>query len=250
MPGHEPEGDHLELAAQRLVRLPGRVDLGHHRLAGARVERAHGRLVHALEVRRGQAVAGRSGHRPDARDVRAHLHAQLAQVRLGERAGGHPRRGLARGCALEHVAHVGVPELLDPGEVGVAGARKVDLVHLGLHRPGVHPLLPVLVVAVLDPHRHRAAERAPVADPGRHLRAVLLDLHPAAAAVPELAPGEVAVDVLGAQLEAGREALDDGGEPRAVGFARGYEAQRHGAHTLLMRVRAPVGGGTAVGGRS
>ena len=78
-----------------------------------------------------------------------------------------------------------------------------------------------------------------MADAGGDLGAVGLDLHAPAAAVPELAPREVAVDVLGTQLEAGGQALDDGDEAGTVGLARGYEAQRHGAHTLLMRVRAP-----------
>ena len=87
-----------------------------------------------------------------------------------------------------------------------------------------------------------------MADAGGHLGAVLLDLHAPAAAVAELAPGEVAVDVLGAQLEAGGQALDDGGEPRAVGFPGCYEAKRHGAHTLLTGCGRQVGGGTAVGG--
>ena len=68
---------------------------------------------------------------PDPRHVRADLHAERAQERLREPAGGDPRRGLARGGALEHVAHVRVAELLDPGQVGVARPREVDL----LHRP-------------------------------------------------------------------------------------------------------------------
>ena len=158
---------------------------------------------------------------------------QLAQEGLGQRARRHPGGGLASRGPLEHVAHVREAELLDPGEVGVARARQVHLGHLGLHRPGVHPLLPVLVVAVLDPQGNRAAERPPVAHAGGHLGAVLLDLHAPASAVPELAPGQVAVDVLGPQLEARGQALDDRGEARTVGFAGCYEAQRQGAHTLL-----------------
>ena len=179
---------------------------------------------------------GRDG--ADPRDVRAHLHAELAQEGLGEPAGRHPRGGLAGRGALEHVAHVRVPVLLDAGEVGVAGARQVHLLHLGLHRPRVHPLLPVLVVAVLDPHRHGAAQRAPVTDSGDD-PLVLLDLHAPAAAVPKLAPGEVP-----SRCPRGAARGRPGGprrwrRARSVGFARCYEAQRHGAHTLLMRVRAP-----------
>ena len=165
MPGTQPERDHLELAAERLVRLPRRVDLRHHRRR-SRPRRASARATRPRPRSPPAPSESRAGRRDraDPRDVRAHLHAELAQEGLGERAGRHARGGLARRGALEHVAHVRVPELLDAGEVGVARARQVHLVHLGVHRPGVHPLLPVLVVAVLDPHRHRAAERAPVAD--------------------------------------------------------------------------------------
>ena len=238
---HEPEGHHLELAAQRLVRLPRRVDLGDHRLAGARVQRAHGRLVHALEVRRrSSAVAARAPSTVPMRVTCERTSTPSARRNALASAPAATRAAVSRADARSSTLRTSVwPNFWIPARSAWPGPRKVDLLDLRLHRPGVHPLLPVLVVAVLDPQRHRAAERAPVANPRRHLSAVLLDLHAAAAAVAELAPGEVAVDVLGAQLEAGRQALDDGGEPRTVGFARGYEAERHGAHTLRTRVRAP-----------
>src|SRR3954452_15572048 len=109
----------------------------------------------------------------------------------------------------------------------------MDLGHGRVDRPRVHPLLPVRVVAVVDPQRDRAAERTTVAHPGGHLGAVGLDLHAAAAAMAELAPREVAVDVLGPQLETGGEALHDRGQARAVRLPRCCEAERHTALTLL-----------------
>ena len=60
-----------------------------------------------------------------------------------------------------------------------------------------------------------------MADPGRDLGAVLLDLHPPAAAVAELAPREVVVEVLGTQLEARGQALDDRDQAGAVGLTGG-----------------------------
>ena len=51
----------------------------------------------------------------------ADLDPERAQEGLRQPAGGHARGGLAGGGALEHVAHVRVAELLDPGEVGVPG---------------------------------------------------------------------------------------------------------------------------------
>ena len=118
------------------------------------------------------------------------------------------------------------------------GPRQVDLVGLEpLDRPGVHPLLPVGVVAVGDEDGDRAAEGAAVADAGADLGRVGLDLHPAAAAVAELAPGHVAVERLAVELEPGRHALDDRHEPRPVRLPRGGEAERrHRAKAIGARV--------------
>ena len=139
-----------------------------------------------------------------------------AQERLREPAGGHTRGGLTCTRALQHVANVGVTELEHPGQVGVARARQVDLVDLGVDGPGVHPLAPVRVVAVLDQERDGAAERAAVTDAAPDDRAVGLDLHPAAAAVTELPPREVAIDVLRRELEPRGQALDHGHQTGAV----------------------------------
>ena len=245
----EPEGDHAEHAAERLVRLPRGVDLGDHFLARRRVETADRRLVDGVEVLRPEPVPLRRLDAPDARDVRADLHAERPEERLGQRAGGRSRGGLARRRALEHVAHVAEAELLDAREVGVPGPRQVDLLDLCLHRPGVHPLLPVLVVAVDDPERDGTPEGAPMANAGGDLGAVLLDLHAPAAAVAELPAREVTVDVLGPELEARRQALDDRGEARAVGFAGGYEAERHGVHTLRTGLHLGDGQGRMRGDR-
>ena len=56
----------------------------------------------------------------------------------------------------------------------------------------------------------RATQRATVADPRRHGGPVALDLHAPAATVAELAASEVAVHVLGHELEPRRQALDHG----------------------------------------
>ena len=179
-------------------------------------------------TRSGSSRAG-ARDRADLHHVRADLDAERAQEGLGQRAAGDARGGLARARALEHVAHVGQAVLPRADEVGVAGARQVDLGHLGLHRPRVHPLLPVGEVAVGDLQGDRAAERAPVADPAGDLRAVALDLHPPAAAVAELAARHVAVDRLAVELEARGQALDDAGQAGAVRLAGGDELQRHRA---------------------
>ena len=174
-------------------------------------------------------------HRADLRHVREDLHAERGQEALGQRPAGHARGRLARAGALEHVAHVGEAELLHAREVGVTGPREVHLGHLGLDRPRVHPLLPVGVVAVGDPHGDRAAERAAVADPGGDLGAVALDLHAPAAAVAELAARHVAVDRGQVELEARGQALDDAGQAGPVGLPGGDDAQRHADQKAIRR---------------
>ena len=54
--------------------------------------------------------------------------------------------------------------------------------------------------------------------PGLHLDAVGLDLHPPAAAVAELPPRQVGVDVVGDEREAGGQALHHREERGAVGL--------------------------------
>jgi len=148
--------------------------------------------------------------------VAADLHPERPQELLGEGAGGDPSGRLARGGTLEHVANVGEAVLLKAGEVGVAGPRGVDLLDLGRDGPRVHALLPVGVVAVCDQYRNRAAEGPAVAHARADLDRVRLDLHPATAAVAELAARHVAVESLAIELEPCGQALDDRDEPWPV----------------------------------
>ena len=186
---------------------------------------------------RGQVLALGRPHRGDLGDVAVDADPERGEQAAGERAGGDARGGLAGAGPLEHVADVVVAVLLGADQVGVPGTRQVDLVDLRVDRPGVHPLLPVGVVAVGDQDRDRAAQGATVAHAGADLDRVGLDLHPPAAAVAELAPRHVAVERLAVELEAGRHALDDRDQPRAVRLACGgeTEARAHGRTRLSAR---------------
>ena len=67
-----------------------------------------------------------------------------------------------------------------------------------------------------------------MADAARHLGAVALDLHPAAAPVAELAALHVAPDRLWIERQARGQAFDDARQARAVGLAGSDEAEgRH-----------------------
>jgi len=164
--------------------------------------------------------------RGDLDHVAVDLDAERGEEAAGDRAGGDAGRGLAGAGSLEHVADVRVPVFLGADEVGVPRPRQVDLVGLEpLDRPGVHPLLPVGVVAVGDEDGDRAAERAPVADPGADLDGVGLDPHPATATVAELAPRHVAIERLAVELEPGRHALDDRDQAGPMRLACGGETE-------------------------
>ena len=78
----------------------------------------------------------------DLGDVTVDADPERGEEAAGDRAGGDPRRGLAGARPLEHVADVVVAIFLGADEVGVAGSGQMDLVDLGLDRPGIHPLLP------------------------------------------------------------------------------------------------------------
>ena len=179
------------------------------------------------EVRGREIVAPRRRHRGDLQHVREHLDAERPQELLGDRAAGHPRRGLAGARALEDVADVGEPVLLGADEVRMAGARQVHLGDLGLDRPRVHPLFPVGEVAISDRERDRPAERAAVPDPAGDLGPVGLDLHPSPAPVPELPAREVAIDRVAIEPQTCRESLDHAGEPGAVRLPRGDQLECH-----------------------
>jgi len=90
--------------------------------------------------------------------------AHLTQVRAGSLASAPQaiaRRRLARAGAFQNVSHIGVAVLSASRRDRRGPGPADDLRNLGVDRPGIHPLHPVLVVAVHDPHRHRAPERRP-----------------------------------------------------------------------------------------
>ena len=179
-----------------------------HRARGVGVEAADRGVVDRFELGEAERpLRRRRVHVADLSHVRDDLDAERAQELLADRAAGHARGGFARARALEHVAHVGEAVLPDPCEVRVPGPRQVDLLDRRRDRPRAHPLLPVGVVAVLDPQRDGPTERAAMAHAAGRLGAIALDLHPPAAPVPELAPRHVAVDRVAIERETRREAL-------------------------------------------
>ena len=151
----------------------------------------------------------------------------------------HPGRGLPGAGPLQDRPGVGVPVLLHPGQVGVAGPgagqRRVagqPVQHGRVDRVGRHHGLPLGPLAVGHPDRHRAAEAQSVSDPADDLDLVLLERHPRAPAVAEAAPGQAVRHLGRGHLHPGRHALEDGDERGPVRLTRGQPAQAHGSQSV------------------
>ena len=99
-------------------------------------------------------------------------------------------------------------------------------------RLDLHDPRPVLAVAVRDQQQDRRPERRPCRTPADDLGPVVLDRLARAAAVAALAPGQVDGEAASVSEQPGRHALDDHPERRAVGFARGQEAQSASARAV------------------
>jgi len=221
-------GQDLDHAAEGITVACGRLDLFDHGRLRLGVEAAHGRRVDAFQVGRSGTSGGQRDDRPEGHDVGKDLDVEARQQGLGHRAGGHPGRRLARRGPLQHVARVGQAVLLHPGQVGVPGTGAGEGL-LRLPRCGVHLLLPLGPLGVGDLDGHGRAESAAVADTAEQGQLVTFEAHARATAVPQTPPGQLALDLLDGDVEAGGEALDDDDEGFAVGFAGGEESE-HGAN--------------------
>ena len=163
------------------------------------------------------------------------------QERAGDGAERDARRGLAGARTLEDRARLVEVVLLHADEVGVAGARAGERGAaaaglLGeLDRLGAHHLDPLRPLGVADAQGDRAADAHAVHGRRRERQLVLLELHPRAAAVAELAACEVGLDGVARDRDARGQTLHDGDEFGAVRFA----GREHAEHwSSLPRARA------------
>jgi hypothetical protein len=232
-PGGSAEDLHLEEAAEGVPRRLALVDLGADPVVQVLVQRVEERLLADLEDLVRVLQPGGAADAADLDDVADDADAEAGEDGVGEGPGGDARGGLAGAGALGHVAGVLGAELEGPGEVGVAGPRAGDRVQV----------LGVLD-AVGDLEGDDGAEGLPLADAGEGLGLVLLKLHPGAAAVAALAPGELGVDGGQVHRRAVRQPLDGGDEALAVGLAGGRVAE-HGSGDY----RPPAPGGSTAPGR-
>jgi len=216
-------GDHFEDAAQRVAGLARGIDLLHDALGSVRIEHADGRRVDPFVQRRDVRIEGRfiddladSYHAAGDRD------AEFRQQPPRDRTERDAHRRFARAGALEDVAHVGSVVLQPADPVGVSGPGNVDRPRrFARARLDRHDIEPLLMIAILDVQRDRAADRFAAAHAREDLDLVGLDLHPVSAPVAHLAPQRIGVDVLDRERHAGRHALHDPGQGGPVRFAGG-----------------------------
>ena len=219
-------GDDAEGAAECVAGLSHLVDVRDHAPGGVGVGAAHWRSLdlldgHSVRVAAVEADVDRADRLREAQDLDPEVSQQLA----GHAARGHARRRLACRGALQDVADVGVTVLQGAGQVRVTRPQPGHRLRLDAFFGRGHLRRPVGVVLVLEHQGHGAADGEAAAHSAHDAGEVGLDLLPAAAPMTALPSREVAAQVVLRDLEAGRQALDDHGQLRAVRFARGQEPE-------------------------
>ena len=101
-------------------------------------------------------------------------------------------------------------------------------------RLDAHRVLPVRPVSIANLERDRTAERVSSADARENVGLIVLDRHPPASAVAELATGEVGGEIGRSEREAGGNAFDDHDERRAVRFASCQKSQHLRGHSIEL----------------
>ena len=249
-PHGQAVGEHLDDAAEGVaVGLRG-VDLADHLGGGLGVEAAQ-----RIRVQSGAVLGGRQRsvlgdpHGADGEGVGDEADAcGLLEDRGGHAAGDHASGGLSRARALqdrtglvqavlEHAGEIGVTgtrtgQRAVPGDLALVAGAGIHQEVLAGHRIRAHDLLPLGPFRVRDLDRDRRAERAPVTEAAVDRQHVLLELLPAAAAMPEPPSGESRLQVVTGQLDPGGDAVEQGDEGRAMGFP-GREPAQHGADSLM-----------------
>ena len=202
--------DRGDARAAGIARLPERIhetlEFGNDRRVG-REERIGVDVLEAFE---------RNRVRPDLRQVAADGDpVALAEPLARDRARGDAHRGLA-GRRSAAAAVVADAVLLPVRVVGVAGSERVRDIRV----------VPAPLVLVADQERDRRPGRAPLEHAGQDLDRVRLASLRDVARRARTATVEVALDVVLAEREAGRTAVDDAADRGSVRFAERRDAEQ------------------------
>ena len=217
---------HLEATAQGIACVPGLVDGGDHALSGRRIEGSDRREIRSRIEICGEEIRRRGLDIADAGHVAADRCARHPlQKHLGQSSRGHPRRRLARRRPFQYVAGIAPIVLENPRQIRMARPRQIDRlerlrVPLRVGKGVRHGRRPILPVAIVNQERQRRAQGDAKPDAGEDFGAVGLDLHAPSATISPLAARQIGIDI-GSRIQRNprREALDDGHEATAMGFA-------------------------------
>ena len=243
-PGDEAGDAHFEDAAYRVAAGLRFFDGHLESFLCLRIEGAHRRGIGAQRQRFGvfagldEIEVARMGG-ADCGDPGADAHVQLVEKPAHGGAERDAHRGLARAGPLQGISQIFMPELDRPGQVGMPWPRqRHELARIG-DRLDRHALGPGFgMIGVLDQDRERRAQGAAVAHAGEDARLLRLDGHPPAAAVAELAPLQVALEMRGQQLQPRRQAVENAHQGRSVRLAGCEKAQPAHASAACRRSRA------------
>ena len=249
-PHREPLHDHFKDAADRIAGFAGLVDARDHALLCGRVWAAE--WAHVGLVAGARAIRRIHRHTTNLGGKRPNLDAECVQERLGHATSGNACRRLARGGALQHVAHIVKAVLQRARKVGVprANARHGDRTFRSLSRGSgkgrrlvgaewgdLHHAGPVLPVAVLNQQHDGGAERFAMADAAANARAVLFNGLASTAAVTTLASAQINLESGFGEWHASGHPLNNHAELWSVRLACGQESKGHVSPLLLPVTR-------------
>ena len=220
-------GEHLDHPAERVAVLGGRLDLRDHRLGAAGIEAAHRRVVDRARGRRESAVTAELRASPicttwEMTSMPIVRSSSLATAPAATRAAVSLALARSSTSRASSNPYFCIPARSAwPGRTWVSGASvapgagDISACHLSLR---FHSVL-AISMATGDPSVR------PWRTPPMQRQLVDLEALARPAAEAEPAPGQLALDVLDGDGQAGRQTFDDDHEPLAVGLSRSQEPQ-------------------------
>src|ERR1700693_998015 len=157
----------LDDAAQGVALCLRSVDPLDHFLLGVLIQRAQLRCVRGRIQIRGQPVRTPGIDPSQVHHMAPEGYVEFTQKPPANGPCGHAGSRFAGGGTLQHIPGISAVVLEHSGETDVPGPRaRHCALALGIAFPGrgIHDLLPVLPVAILNQHRDRGAERLAGAD--------------------------------------------------------------------------------------
>src|SRR5579862_4570626 len=188
-------------------------------------------VAHGLELvpRRYEIV--RHPGRAYSRCVAEYFDAEVPEENFGDGSKRDSSGSFTGAGALENVSGIGMVVFKRPSEIGMSGpgTRQPPFgCRVAGNLASRHDFFPIRPVPVFDHHGDGAADGLSVPHPGEKTHLVLLDFHPAAAAITTLPPFQLMIDEFEIDGDMGRKAFDERDQGLTMRLAGRSEAQ-HGS---------------------